>query len=144
MTQPTTNPELTPWPVRVARPLIDSFMRSGQCPAEDAVHARSTLPVLALFVSMIDEHDSRGLPWHRLDPRELMAAAVDSAGESDPAFSRDLLAVSSAFYGFLAHVGVLRRDEAYPIRARLASLLLGLTRDGRRRLEATEPPTSSG
>lgn len=87
----------------------------GLSSAGDVQWARS---MRGLFVSMIDENDSRGLLWHELNPAELVAASVEADGESGTAFLRDLLEVSSAFYGFLAHVGVLRRDEAHPIRAR--------------------------
>jgi len=137
MTLPSTNPELIPLPVRLAAPLIESFIRSGHCPPEHVIHARSTLPVLALFVAMMEEHDSRGLPWHRLDPAGLLQASLDAEDSSEIAFLRDLLGLSSAFYGFLALVGVLRRDEAHPIRCELAALALGLTRGERRPPAAT-------
>lgn len=132
MTRPTTNPELIPLPVRIATPLIESFIRSGLCPPEHICHARSTLPVLALFVAMKEEHDSRGLPWHALDPAALLAESLETDDEGEIGFLRDLLSLSCAFYGFLAQVGVLRRDEALPIQTKLATLSLGLTRDGRR------------
>jgi len=112
-------------PVRVARPLIDAFVRSPRCPSVHRYHARSSLPLIALFLAMHEEHDSRGLPWHKLSPDRLMGMALDAHPE-ERAFVRDLFDLTAAFYDWLAEYGVLRRDEAFPIRRRLLELALGL------------------
>ena len=123
MSRPSTDPHLTPLPVRAARPLIDAFMRSGRCPEEHRFHARSSLPLLALFLAMTEEQDSRGLPWHRLTPDALVGASLEQ-DDAELGFLRDLLDVAAAFYGYLAERGVIRREEAHPIRRRLTELAL--------------------
>jgi len=115
----------TPMPVRVARPLIEAFARSPRCPVAHRYHARSSLPLIALFLAMHEEHDSRGLPWHRLSPDRLLAKMLE-VDPDEPAFVRDLFDLTAAFYAWLAEYGVLRRDEAFPIRKRLLELALGL------------------
>ena len=120
-----TDPNLSPPPVRLAQPLIAAFARSALCPDEHRRHASSTLPLLALFVSMSEELDSRGLPWHRLDADALMEASLECESE-ELGFLQDLLDLSAAFYGFLAEIGVLRQTEALPIRRRLSELSLGV------------------
>lgn len=124
MSPTSSDPFLSPRPVLAARPLIESFARSPNCPAEHRYHAASTLGLLALFVSMTDEPDSRGLPWHRLSPDGLISASLD-VDTTDVGFLRDLLDLSAAFYGYLADRGVLQRTEALRIQVRLVELALG-------------------
>lgn len=125
MTRVSTDPNLVPRPVRLARPLIRAFVRSAHCPAVHRWHARSTLPVLALFVSMMEEEpDAPDLPWAHLDPDALVEASLD-ADPSERAFLRDLLEVSAAFYDFLAAEGRVPPRLAEQLRARLAALELG-------------------
>lgn len=115
----------TPAPVRMARSLIHGFCGSVHCPPQHRWHARSTLPVLALFVGMVHEPTSRGLAWDALDPDALLGASL----EIDPdehGFVIDLLDVSASFYAFLGDRGVVPRDRARAIRSRLARLALGL------------------
>jgi hypothetical protein len=88
-------------PVRLARPLIDAFCRSEFCPTEHRWHARSTLPVLAIFVAMTTEPTTAGLGWAELEPDELLRASLD-ADPDERGFLRDLLDVSGSFYAFLA------------------------------------------
>lgn len=120
-----TDPTYTPRPVLLARPLIRAFVKSPHCPPEHRWHARSTLPVLALFVSMVAEPDASGLPWAALDPEALLSASLD-ADPAEHAFLRDLLDVSASFYAFLGAEGVVPEGPASAIRARLARLALGL------------------
>ncbi len=115
---------LTPPPIRLARPLIQGFCRSPLCPPEHRWHARATLPVLALFVGMLEE-SSRGLSWEALDPDALMGASLEIDPE-EHGFLRDLLDVSASFYGFLAEQGLVPTLRAHVIRARLVQLALGL------------------
>lgn len=120
-----TDPTHTPGPVRIARPLIRAFALSEHCPPEHRWHARSTLPVLALFVSMMAEPDSSGLPWAALDPDALLAASLD-ADPSEFGFLRDLLDASASFYAFLGAERIIPAAPAEAIRTRLAQLALGL------------------
>ena len=120
-----TDPTYTPRPVALARPLIRAFVRSDRCPAEHRWHARSTLPVLALFVAMSTEADSDGLAWEALDPDALLAASLD-ADPSELAFLRDLLDVSASFYAFLGDERVVPAGTAARVRARLTALALGV------------------
>src|SRR5690606_3896286 len=85
-----SDPSYVPAPVRLARPLIQGFCRSRHCPPEHRWHARSTLPVLALFVGMIEEPSSRGLAWEALDPDALLRASLE-VDPDERAFLRDLL-----------------------------------------------------
>jgi len=115
-------------PVAAARPMIDAFVRSPRCPEAHRGHARTSLALVALYVCTLEENDSRGLPWHRLDPDALASASLEQvAGEDAPdlRFLGALLDLSAAFYGFLADRGVLRREEAMRIRLRLVELALG-------------------
>jgi len=125
MARISTDPTLLPRPVRLARPLIRAFAASRRCPPEHRWHARSTLPVLALFVSMLHEHDSSGLPWERLDPDALVAASLD-ADPTELGFLRDLLDVSASFYAFLADERLVSPDLAARMRERLGRLALGM------------------
>ncbi|MCB9593934.1 MAG: hypothetical protein H6719_14465 [Sandaracinaceae bacterium] len=110
---------------RAARPWIDRFARSPRCPAVHRHHAGSSLLLVASFVSMHEEHDSRGLPWHRLSPDGLAEAMLScDASARGRVFLRDVLDVTSAFYGFLAEAGLLRRTEALGIQRRLVELAL--------------------
>ena len=124
MSPTSSDPFLAPAPVLAARPLIESFARSARCPDEHRYHAASTLGLLVLFVSMSDSPDSRGLPWHRLSPDDLISASLD-ADTPDMGFLRDVLDLSAAFYGYLADRGVLQRAEAFTIQLRLVELALG-------------------
>jgi hypothetical protein len=112
-------------PVRLARPLIDAFCRSEFCPTEHRWHARSTLPVLAIFVAMTTEPTTAGLGWAELEPDELLRASLD-ADPDERGFLRDLLDVSGSFYAFLADEGHVPRTSGAAIRARLAKLAIGL------------------
>lgn len=122
-----SDPSYVPGPVRMARPLIAGFCNSRFCPPEHRWHARSTLPVLALFVAMIEEPTSAGLRWDALDPDALLRASLEVDPE-EHAFLRDLLDVSAAFYAFLAEERHLPASRAKAIRTRLARLALGLRR----------------
>jgi len=127
MARHDTDPSLAPHPVRLAQPLIDAFVRSPTCADHHRWHARSTLPVLALFVAMMKDPDESGLRWDALVPDALVAASI----EADPAeygFLHDLLDVSASFYRFLGERGVMSRDGAKRIRLRLTQLALGFTR----------------
>lgn len=122
-----TDPTFTPAPVRIARPLIEAFCRSPLCPPEHRWHARSTLPVLALFVAMTTDESPRGLAWEELDPEDLLAASLDAEPE-EHAFLRDLLDVSGSFYAFLASERVIGAARGREVRRALATLALGLSR----------------
>ncbi len=127
MSRSVSDPNPAPRSVLAARPLIESFARSGRCPEKHRYHAASTLALLALFVAMEDEDpDSRGLPWHRLSPDALVDASLDT-DDSEPGFLRDLLDLSAAFYGYLAERGVLQRTEALEIQMRLVALALAFS-----------------
>ena len=119
-----TDPTLAPRPVRLAQPLIDPFVRSAVCPPHHRWHARSTLPVLALFVAMMREPDDDGLAWEALAPDALVAASIE-ADPTEHAFLRDLLDVSASFYRFLGDQGVVSAEASARIRVRLAHLALG-------------------
>ncbi len=120
-----SNPTYVPGPVRLARPLIQGFCQSSFCPPEHRWHARTTLPVLALFVAMIEEPTSAGLAWEALVPDALLEASLD-ADPDEHEFLRDLLDVSASFYGFLGERGLVPARRARAIRARLAQLALGM------------------
>lgn len=121
-----SDPVYTPAPVRMASPLIRGFCRSAHCPPEHRWHARSTLPVLALFVAMLEEPTTAGLAWAALEPDALLRAAQDD-GDEERAFLRDLLEVSSDFYGYLAEERRVPAQRARAIRARLRELRRGLS-----------------
>ncbi|HEY8430868.1 MAG TPA: hypothetical protein VIL20_20955 [Sandaracinaceae bacterium] len=120
-----SDPSFVPAPVRLARPLIQRFCRSRHCPPEHRWHARSTLPVLALFVGTIEEPSSRGLAWEALDPDALLCASLE-VDPDERAFLRDLFDVSASFYAFLAEEHLVPGPRASAIRARLAQLAVGL------------------
>ncbi len=120
-----TDPSFEPPPVLLARPLIRDFTQSPFCPPEHRWHARSTLPVLALFVGMLEEPTSRGLAWDALDPDALMRASLD-IDPDERGFLCDLFDVSASFYAFLTERGLVSRADAHAIRARLVQLALGL------------------
>ncbi|HJL18938.1 MAG TPA: hypothetical protein RMH99_24970 [Sandaracinaceae bacterium LLY-WYZ-13_1] len=125
MTDRFFDADATPTVVRIARPLIDAFTRSPRCPPAHRWHARSTLPLLALFVTMCHEPGPDGPDWARLDPEALLAASL----EADPAelgFLQDLLDVSAAFYAFLADEGLVDSARAATLRRRLGRLAVGL------------------
>ncbi len=122
-----TDPLYTPAPVLLARPLIARFVLAPECPVEHRWHARTTLPVLALFVAMCAEPTSRGLDWGALDADELLRASIGCEDE-ELGFLRDLLDVSASFYAFLAREGLLPSARARELRARLARLALGVAR----------------
>ena len=123
-----SDPRLTPLPIRLAKPLFEAFRASHHCVPEHRWHARTTLPVLALFLAMHHEVGEDGLPWGSLDPDALMAASLEIDHE-ELGFLQDLLDVSSAFYGFLGDVGAMPLATADRIQARLATLSMGLCRD---------------
>jgi hypothetical protein len=122
-----TDPLYAPTPVLMARPLIQGFCRSPFCAPEHRWHARSTLPVLALFVATQDEPNTAGLPWSALAPDALYRASR----ESDPderEFLRDLLEVSAAFYAYLGAEGRVAPTRAHSIAQRLTALAAQLGR----------------
>lgn len=119
------DPDYTPTAVRIARPLITEFILAPECPPQHVWHARTTLPVLALFVSMCAEPSAAGLVWEALDPDALVHASLDTEPD-ELAFLRDLLDVSASFYAFLARRGVVSHARAQGLRARLATLALGM------------------
>ena len=121
-----SNPAYFSSPVRLARPLIDEFCRSQFCPTRHRWHARTSLPVLALFVAMTVEPTPHSLGWDGFDPDELLRASLE-ADPHEHGFLRDLLDVSASFYAFLADAGEVPRWRGAAIRARLAKLALGLT-----------------
>lgn len=111
---------------RAARAPIDRFARSPRCPDDHRYHARSSLMMVATFLSIHAEPDSRGIPWHRLSPDALADAALDcDASPAGRQFLADVLDLTAAFYGFLTEQGILRRDEAFGIQRRLVELALG-------------------
>jgi hypothetical protein len=119
MNRSDTDPRLAPVPVRLAKPLIEGFLRSRYCAPEHRWHARSTLPVLALAVAMTDEPSTVPLPWATLDPDAL----ANDPWLADPAerlFLRDLLDISAAFYLYLADSRALSLERATWIATRLA------------------------
>lgn len=121
-----TDPRLTPTAVRLAQPFVDEFIDSLHCPPTHRWHARSTLVVLALWVGISTEPaDDGSLGWADLDPDGLFCASLECDSE-DLVFLRDLLDVSSAFYGYLADEGLVPRSRANGIRARLTALAMGL------------------
>ncbi len=122
-----SDPRHAPAPVRLARPLIDRFVRSADCPPVHRWHARTSLPVLALVVAMGTETCSNGLRWGELEPEELLRASLDTEPE-ELDFLRDLLDVSASFYGFLAREGLVSEARSRTLRAGLARLALGLCR----------------
>lgn len=115
-----------PAAVRRAWPLIERFIRSGQCPLEHRWHARTTLPVLALFVAMSSTQGaSDALHWGELDPGGLLRATFETAPE-EREFLRDLLDVSASFYAFLGREGILAPSRASDLRETLVRLALGM------------------
>ena len=122
-----SDPCFVPAPIRIARPLFIAFVHSRHCPPEHRWHARSTLPVLALFLAMTAEHDSSGLSWGSLSPDGMVAASLDADPE-ELGFLRDLLDVSASFYAFLGDEGLVPLATADRIRHRLATLALGMSR----------------
>lgn len=112
--------------VSLARPLIERFARSPECPPAHRWHARTTLPVLALFVSMAAPPTDAGLDWEALDPDALVHASLDADAE-EPLFLRDLLDVSAGFYRFLAREGWVSERRGLELRVRLTVLALGLS-----------------
>jgi hypothetical protein len=127
MSRSDTDPRLSPRAVRLAQPLVERFVASPFCPAEHAWHARSTLPLLALYIALDDDPRSERVAWESLEPDALLSASLDISPD-EHAFIRDLLDVSAAFYAFLATQGELSWSAAEPLRGRLAQLALGLTR----------------
>lgn len=121
-----TDPSHTPLAVRMARPLIDGFLGSRFCPPSHGWHARTTLPVLALFVGMTAEPSSAGLSWGSLEPEHLLSVSLDIDPE-EHAFLRDLLDVSASFYAFLGEERIIPRQRAAAIKKRLTELALGLS-----------------
>jgi hypothetical protein len=120
-----SDPLYIPAAVRIARPLIDAFASSTLCPQVHRWHARSTLPVLALFVAMLDETSPARLPWEALSPDSLMAASLD-ADHEELGFLRDLLDVSASFYVYLGSVGIVPQERARTISKRLTQVALGV------------------
>lgn len=112
-------------PLSLAQPLIERFTRSPECPLEHRWHARTTLPVLALYVSMSAAPTDAGPAWEALDPDALVRSSLD-AEMGEPRFLRDLLDVSAAFYRFLAREAVVSERRALELRVRLTVLALGL------------------
>lgn len=125
MAEYSSNPFLPPQPIRLARPLIEGFVRSPHCPVEHRWHAKGTLPVLALFVAMTGEHDSSGLDWEGLDPDLLVATSME-ADPTELGFLRDLLDVSASFYAYLTGRGLVPFSRGAEIRAQLGRLAVGM------------------
>ena len=120
-----SDPRLSPRAVRIARPLIERFVTSSFCPAEHVWHARTTLPLVALYVTMHDDPRAERVPWEALDPDALMRSSLDLSPD-ELGFIRDLLDVAASFYGFLATEGELSFQCAEALRGRLAQLAMGV------------------
>ncbi len=128
MTQSHTDPSIS-LHERIARVSIERFARSPRCPDDHRFHARSSLELVVSWLAIFAEHDSRGVPWHRLSADGFVAAALEcDASPRGRRFLADVLDVTTAFYSFLAEQGVVRRDEALPIQRRLIELSLGVGR----------------
>ncbi|MCA9608235.1 MAG: hypothetical protein KC619_21650 [Myxococcales bacterium] len=113
---------------RIAHVSIERFARSPRCPDDHRFHARSSLQLVVSWLAVFAEHDSRGVPWHRLSPDGFVSAALDcDASPKGRRFLADVLDVMTPFYSFLAEQGVVRRDEAMPIQRRLVELSLAFS-----------------
>ena len=110
--------------MKLAAPLFRAFARSAHCPVEHRWHARSTLPVLAMFLTMCTGYSGE-LRWLALDVDALVAASLETEPE-ERRFLQDLLDVSASFYAFLGATGQVSPLDAHRIRRRLAAHALGL------------------
>jgi hypothetical protein len=124
MDRSDTDPRLSPIAVRMAEPLIERFCSSRFCPPSHQWHARSTLPVLALFVGMAAP-PTDVLHWEELDADDLLLVTLEIEPE-ERGFLRDLLDVSASFYAYLGEERIVPRARARQLRLRFAELALGL------------------
>ena len=119
----------TPRPLRLAAPFFGAFLRSGRCPLAHRAHARSSLPLIALFISTLaDERHS--LPWERMRP-ELFAAMALDVDPADRRFARDLLELTAAYYRWLGESELVATARATQIAVALDAIvesLFGLDR----------------
>jgi len=125
MSHRDTDPRLSPRAVRLAQPLMARFVRSSFCPVEHVWHARSTLPLLAMYVAMADDVRAERLPWEALDPDALLRTSLELS-PSELSFIQDLLDLSASFYAFLGAEGEVSWQHAEAIRGRLAQLAMGV------------------
>lgn len=126
MPESDPDPRLSPRAVRLAQPFIQGFVSSPFCPATHEWHARTTLPLLALYVAAGDDPRADHLAWASLDPDALLGECLELSPD-DLDFIQDLFDVAASFYAYLGAEGALSWQSAEALRGRLAQLALTLS-----------------
>ncbi|MGF1469148.1 MAG: hypothetical protein ACFCGT_23735 [Sandaracinaceae bacterium] len=112
-------------PVQLAIPAIEGFAASRLCPPGLRWHARSSLPLVPLFLSLGGHVSTRRIDWGALDPLELASTSMRQAGNDEELrFLSELLELTAGLYRWLGQAGEL--DEVTS--RRLQTQLLQLSR----------------